>query len=86
MDSIWVIVDRLTKLAHFLHVKATFNADQLALVYLYEIVRLHGVSMSIVSDRDPKFVSRLWQSLQRALGTELKFNTAFHPQTDGRTE
>ncbi|CAL5414693.1 unnamed protein product [Camellia sinensis] len=86
MDSIWVIVDRFTKSAHFLPVKRTFNADRLAELYMNEIVRLHGVPMSIVSDRDPKFVSRFWQSLQGALGTELRFSTAFHPQTDGQTE
>ena len=62
MDSIWVIIDRLTKLAHFLPVKTTFNADRLAELYMTEIVKLHGVPMSIVLDRDPKFVSRLWQS------------------------
>ena len=79
MDSIWVIVDRLTKSAHFLPVKPTFNADKLALLYMNEIVRLHGVPVSIVSDRDQKFVSRLWLSLLRAFGAELKFSTAFHP-------
>ena len=66
MDSIWVVVDRLTKSAHFLPVKTTFNANQLALLNVNEIVRLHGVPMSIVSDREPKLVSRFWQSLQRA--------------------
>ena len=86
MNSIWVIVDRFTKSAHFFPVKTTFNADQLAGLYMNEIVKLHGVPMSIVSDRDSKFVSRFWQSLHRALGTELKFSTAFHPQTDGQTE
>ena len=58
MDSIWVIIDRLTKSAHFLPVQTTFNADRLAVLYMNEIVRLHGVPMSIVSDRDPKFVSK----------------------------
>ena len=86
MDSIWVIIDRLTKSAHFLPVRTLFSADRLAVLYMNEIVRLHGVPMSIVSDRDSKFVSRFWQSLQRALGTELRFSTAFHPQTDGQTE
>ena len=82
MNSIWVIVDRFTKSAHFLPVKTTFNADRLAGLYMKEIVKLHGAPKSIVSDRDSKIVSRFWQSLQRALGTELKFNIAFHPQTD----
>ena len=86
MDSIWVIIDRLTKSAHFLPVKTSFNADRLVVLYMNEIVRLHGVPKSIVSDRDSKFVSRFWQSLQRALGIELRFSTAFHPQTDGQTE
>ena len=79
MDSIWVIVDRLTKFAHFLPVKTTYDAYRLATIYVDEIVCLHGVSVSIVSDRDPKFVSRLWKSLQEAMGIELRFSTAFHP-------
>ncbi len=64
MDSIWVIVDRLTKSAHFLPVKTIYNADKLANIYMIEIVRLYRVPVSIVSDRDSKFVSRFWQSLQ----------------------
>ncbi|GMP22048.1 hypothetical protein CsSME_00000233 [Camellia sinensis var. sinensis] len=72
MDSVWVVVDRLTKSAHFLPVKTTFTAYRLATIYVDEIVRLHGVPVSIVSDRDPKFVSRLWKSLQEAMGTELR--------------
>ena len=78
-DSIWVVVDRFTKSAHFLPVRTTFSVDQLAELYVREIVRLHGVPKSIVSDRDPKFTSKFWQSLQRAMGTKLKFSTAFHP-------
>ena len=62
MDSVWVVVDRLTKSAHFLPVNTTFNAYRLASIYVDEIVRLHGVPVSIVSDRDPKFLSRLWKS------------------------
>ena len=85
-DSIWVVVDRFTKSAHFLPVRTTFSVDQLAELYVREIVRLHGVPKSIVSDRDPKFTSKFWQSLQRAMGTKLKFSTAFHPQTDGQSE
>ena len=79
MDSIWVVVDRLTKSAHFLLVRTTFNAYRLATIYVDEIVHLHGDSVSIVSDRDPKFVSRLWKSLQEAMGIELRFSAAFHP-------
>ncbi|XP_028051369.1 uncharacterized protein LOC114256014 [Camellia sinensis] len=86
MNSVWVIVDRLTKSAHFLPVKIQYNADKLAVIYVNEIVRLHGVPVSIVSDRDPKFVSRFWQSLQEVMGTELKFSTTFHPQTGGQSE
>ena len=85
-DSIWVIIDRLTKSAHFLPVKTTFSVDQYADLYVREIVRLHGAPMSIVSDRDPIFTSKFWERLQRAMGTKLKFSTSFHPQTDGQTE
>ena len=85
-DSIWVIVDRLTKVAHFLPVKATYTAEKLAQLYHKEIVRLHGVPKSITSDRDTIFTSRFWRSLHRALGTQLNFSTAFHPQSDGQTE
>ena len=86
MDSIWVVVDRLTKSAHVLPVRTTFNAYRLATIYVDEIVRLHGVPVSIVSDRDPKFVSRLWKSLQKGMETEFRFSTALHPQTDGQSE
>ena len=85
-DSVWVIVDRYTKSAHFLPVKVTFTVDQYAELYVKEIVRLHGAPKTIVSDRDPKFTSKFWEGLQRAMGTRLKFSTAFHPQTDGQTE
>jgi len=83
---IWVIVDRLTKTAHFIPGKSTYSVDKWAQLYLKEIVRLHGVPVSVVSDRDTRFTSRFWKSLQEALGTQLKFSTAFHPQTDGQTE
>ncbi|XP_073030672.1 uncharacterized protein [Primulina eburnea] len=79
-NSIWVIVDRLTKSAHFLPVKTTFTMNQYAEVYVAEIVRLHGISVSIVSDRDPRFTSEFWKSLHIALGTKLAFSTAYHPQ------
>ena len=85
-DSVWVVVDRFTKSAHFLPVKVTYSVDQYADLYVKEIVRLHGVPKSIVSDRDPKFTSKFWMSLQKAMGTNLKFSTAFHPQTDGQSE
>ena len=82
-DAIWVIVDRLMKSAHFLPVSNDDPLDKLAQLYVEEIVRLHGVPISIVSDRDPRFKSRFWSSLQDTMGTRLHFSTAFHPQTDG---
>ena len=85
-DAIWVIVDRLTKSAHFLPMKNSGSIEKLAELYVKEIVRLHGTPVSIVSDRDPRFTSRFWPSLLRALGTRLHFSTAFHPQTDGQSE
>jgi len=85
-DSIWVIVDRLTKCAHFLPINQKMTLDKLAELYVREIVRLHGVPASIVSDRDPRFTSRFWQSLQNALGTQLRMSSTYHPQTDGQSE
>ena len=85
-DSIWVIVDRLTKSAHFIPVKATRTASSLATTYMREIVRLHGVPSCIVCDRDPLFTSKFWAAFQEALGTKLNLSTAYHPQTDGQTE
>ncbi|KAA3470147.1 reverse transcriptase [Gossypium australe] len=85
-DAIWVVVDRLTKLAHFVPVRIDYSLDKLAELYIAEIVRLHGVPLSIVSDRDPRFTSQFWKKLQEALGTKLHFSTAFHPQTDGQSE
>nr|CAN79605.1 hypothetical protein VITISV_011118 [Vitis vinifera] len=72
-NAIWVIDDRLTKSAHFLPMKVNFSMDRLAYLYIKEIVRMHGVPVSIVSDRDPRFTSRFWHSLQKALGTKLSF-------------
>ena len=85
-DAIWVIVDRLTKSAHFLPIRATYSLEKLARLYLQEIVRLDGVPISIISDRDPRFTSRFWRALQQALGTKLHLSTAYHPQTDGQSE
>ncbi|KAG8498138.1 hypothetical protein CXB51_007053 [Gossypium anomalum] len=85
-DAIWVIVDRLTKSAHFIPVRMDYSLDKLAELYISEIIRLHGVPVSIISDRDPRFTSRFWDKLQEALGTQLYFSTAFHPQTDGQSE
>ncbi|KAH9751681.1 Endonuclease [Citrus sinensis] len=85
-DSVWVVVDRLTKAAHFLPFKITYSMDKLGSIYVAEIVRLHRVPVSIISDRDFRFTSKLWTSLQNALGTKLNFSTVFHPQTDGQSE
>ncbi|GAB2301904.1 hypothetical protein Dimus_038659 [Dionaea muscipula] len=80
-DGVWVIVDRLTKSAHFLAIRMTFSLDRLARLYLAEIIRLHGAPVSIVSDRDPRFVSKFWGAFHKAFGTRLSFSTAYHPQT-----
>ena len=85
-DAIWVIVDRLTKSAHFLLVSNDDLLDKLAQLYVDEIVRLHGVPISVVSDRDPRLTSRFLSSLQDAMGTRLHFSPAFHPHTDGQSE
>ena len=85
-EKVWVIVDRLTKSAHFIPLKLGCSMEKLARVYIREIIRLHGVPESIVSDRDPRFVSRFWKSLHEALGTRLDFSTAYHPETDGQSE
>ncbi|GJQ89946.1 putative reverse transcriptase domain-containing protein [Tanacetum coccineum] len=85
-DSIWVIVDRLTKSAHFLAIREDYKIERLARLYINEIVARHGVPVSIISDRDSYFTSRFWQSLQKALGTRLDLSTAYHPETDGQSE
>ncbi|GJT77392.1 putative reverse transcriptase domain-containing protein [Tanacetum coccineum] len=85
-DSIWVIVDRLTKSAHFLPMKKTDSMENLTQLYLKEIVCRHGVSVSIISDRDSRFASGFWRSLQKALGTNVNMSTAYHPQMDGQSE
>jgi hypothetical protein len=85
-DSIWVVVDRLTKSAHFIPIKVKDPMDKLARLYVQNIVCLHGVPSVIISDRDSHFTSRFWQSLQKEMGMELKFSTAFHPQTNSQSE
>nr|GEX87637.1 putative reverse transcriptase domain-containing protein [Tanacetum cinerariifolium] len=85
-DSIWVIVDRLTKSAHFLPMKKTNSIEKLAQLYLKEIVCMHGVPVSIISDRNSLFTSRFWETLQKALGTQLNLSIAYHPETDGQSE
>ncbi|KAH0781716.1 hypothetical protein KY290_001314 [Solanum tuberosum] len=85
-DSIWVIVDRMTKSAHFLPVKTTHSAEDYAKLYLQEVVRLHGVSVSIISNRGAQFTAQFWKSFQKVLGSKVNLSTAFHPQTDGQAE
>ena len=79
----WVIVDRLTKSAHLLVVWMTFTLEECCRLNIREIVRLHGVPVSIVSDINPKFTTHFWNSFQKAMGTRLTMSTAFHPQTYG---
>jgi hypothetical protein len=81
-----VVIDRLTKVAHFVPLKHPNSAAQVAKAFWENIVRLHGIPLTIVSDRDPIFTSNLWQELMKAAGTKLQFSTAYHPQTDGQSE
>jgi hypothetical protein len=85
-DSIWVIVDRLTEVAHFIPVKTTYSGLQLAELYMSRIVCLHGVPKKIVFDRGTQFTSKFWERLHETLDTQLRFSSAYHPQTDGQTE
>ncbi|KAI3736778.1 hypothetical protein L2E82_26765 [Cichorium intybus] len=85
-DMIWVIVDRLTKSALFLAARETWPVDKFAELYRDEVIRRHGVPLSIVSDRDSRFTSHFWKSMQEVLGTKLCLSTAYHPQTDGQSE
>ncbi|GKA88135.1 putative reverse transcriptase domain-containing protein [Tanacetum coccineum] len=85
-DTIWVIVDRLTKSAIFVPMRETDLMEKLARMYLKEVVTRHGIPVSIICDRDPRFASNFWRSLQKALGTNLDMSTAYHPQTDRQSE
>ena len=85
-DTVWVIVDRLTKSTHFLTVHMTFTLEEFCKLCIQEIVWLHGVPVSIVSDQDPRFMAHFWESFQRAMGTRLMMSTTFHLQTDGQSE
>ncbi|KAJ0435523.1 putative nucleotidyltransferase, Ribonuclease H [Helianthus annuus] len=85
-DTIWVIVDRLTKSAHFLAIRETDKFSTLAEIYLKEVVSRHGVPTSIISDRDARFTSELWQAMHKSFGSRLDMSTAYHPQTDGQSE
>jgi transposase InsO family protein len=85
-DSIWVIVDQLTKIAHFIPVKTTYSGSQLAELYMLRIVYLHEVSKKIVSDRGTQFTLKFWERLHETLDTQLRFSSVYHPQTNGQTE
>ncbi|KAJ9545001.1 hypothetical protein OSB04_024708 [Centaurea solstitialis] len=85
-DAIWVIVDRLTKSAHFIAIRESSSSEVLVDIYAKEIVARHDVPVTIISDRDVRFTSRFWERFHQDLGTRLQFSTAFHPQTDGQSE
>ncbi|CAN6447036.1 unnamed protein product [Victoria cruziana] len=85
-DAIWVVVDRLSKSAHFLAMHANMPLESLADLYISEIVRLHSIPKAILSDRDPRFTSRFWKAFQKVLGTQLKMSSGFHLQTDGQSD
>ena len=85
-DAVWVIVDRLTKSVHFIPVSMRYKMERLIELYIKEVVRLHGIPSSIMSDRNLRFTSQFWTSLHEALGTKLKLSSAYHPQTDGQIE
>jgi transposase InsO family protein len=85
-DSIWVIIDRLTKIAHFLPVRVKYIVATYAELYIARILNLHGVPKTIVSDRGPQFMSKFWEELHKALDTKLLHSSTYHPQTSGQTE
>ena len=85
-DSIWVIVDRMTKFAHFIHVKSTDRAEDYAKLYIDDIVRCHGIPLSVIPDKRVQFTPHFCRSFQKILGTQVKLSTSFHPQTDGQVE
>jgi hypothetical protein len=85
-DSIKVVVDKLTKAAHFIPVMITHKASKIVDVYMREIARLHGIPRTIVSDRDPKFTSNFWKGFFNGFGTNLNFSTTYHPELDGQIE
>jgi hypothetical protein len=85
-NFIWVIIDRLTKSAHFIPVHTLYMAEKYTELYIFHILCLHGVSKTIISDRGPQFIARFWEQLNDSLGTRLIHSSAYHPQTDGQTE
>ena len=84
--KIWVIVDRFSKMAHFIPLATEVPIEQLALMFLKDIWRFHGLPESIISDRDRQFTSKFWTSLKKLLGVKLNISTAFHPETDEQTD
>jgi hypothetical protein len=85
-DSIWVIVDRLSKSAHFIPVNTKYRVEMYAEIYMAHMLCLHGVSKMIISDRGSQFVARLWEQLHVSLGTHLIHSSSYHPQMDDQTE
>ncbi|KAM2048175.1 hypothetical protein ACFX1T_006748 [Malus domestica] len=85
-DGVWVIVDRLTKSAHFIPVREKYPLNKLAKLFIMKIVKYHGVPVNIISDQDPRFTSKFLVAFQEALGTKLLYSTAYHPHTDGQSD
>ena len=85
-NTTWVIVDRLTKSAHFISMRLDYLLERLVMLYIERIVSSHEILSSIVSGRDLRFTSRFWESLQMDLGTKLHLSSSYHPQTDGQAE